>query len=279
MLDKVSIVTITFNCKDELEGTIRSVINQDYANKEYIIIDGGSTDGTLDIIQKYSEHITKWISEPDKGLYDAMNKGISYSSGDWIIFMNAGDWFAKQDVIRRVFDGVSYQDNVCVLFGDTLEKNNESKVHFVIGENPFNLTHKDYIYGMTFCHQSAFTRASELRRLKFDISKKISADFDLFYKIYKEGLLFQHVDVIVSIYDISGVSSNFSYGKIKEKALILDRYGTIRYYCYILKLKLYRFIRAFVVHFFPRFVEKKRKTRETLKKWHVDESIKWWEEN
>ena len=91
MANKVSIVTVSFNCVSSIEDTILSVVNQKYKEKEFVIIDGGSTDGTLDVIKKYDKQINYWVSEKDAGIYDAMNKGIKASNGDWIIFMNSGD--------------------------------------------------------------------------------------------------------------------------------------------------------------------------------------------
>ena len=100
-MEKISVITISYNCKDVIEDTILSVIGQTYTNIEYIIIDGASTDGTFDVIKKYADKIDFWISEPDKGIYDAMNKGLKHATGDWVIFMNAGDSFYNNTVIER----------------------------------------------------------------------------------------------------------------------------------------------------------------------------------
>lgn len=100
----VTVITVVYNAKELLEETILSVLNQTYSNIEYIIVDGGSTDGTLDIIKKYQDKISKYISEPDQGIYDAMNKGMSLSKGQWLNFMNAGDSFYSNDVLQKVFE-------------------------------------------------------------------------------------------------------------------------------------------------------------------------------
>mgnify|MGYP001033420933 FL=1 len=99
----ISVVTVSYNAVLTIEQTILSVINQTYPNVEYIIIDGGSTDGTVDIIKKYADKIAYWVSEPDKGIYDAMNKGGLKATGDFIQFLNAGDWFENEHVIEKIF--------------------------------------------------------------------------------------------------------------------------------------------------------------------------------
>lgn len=112
----VSVITVAYNEETTIEKTILSVVTQNYSPIEYIIIDGGSTDGTVDIIRKYESHITYWISEKDEGIYDAMNKGLKYASGEWSIFMNSGDWFYDETVIEKVFSD-KYSSAVGVIYG------------------------------------------------------------------------------------------------------------------------------------------------------------------
>ena len=111
-LPLVTIVTVVYNAADTIENTILSVINQDYPNKEYIVIDGGSNDGTVSVIKKYEEKLTKWISEKDEGIYDAMNKGIMLGHGDWITFRNCGDLFAEKNSLTKVFSMVLLEAKV-----------------------------------------------------------------------------------------------------------------------------------------------------------------------
>ena len=115
----ITVVTVVYNGVEFLEKTILNVLGQDYPNIDYIIIDGGSTDGTLDIIRKYEDKISKWISEPDQGIYDAMNKGIKLATGEWINFMNAGDYFYEKETLYKVFGGSERYDGVDILYGNT----------------------------------------------------------------------------------------------------------------------------------------------------------------
>lgn len=115
-MEKITIITVTFNCKNSIEKTIQNIINQSYKNIEYIIVDGRSTDGTVEIINKYTNNIDIFISEPDNGIYDGMNKGIKLSSGDWIIFMNSGDYFVSLDILDKIFK-TTIDSNIGVIHG------------------------------------------------------------------------------------------------------------------------------------------------------------------
>lgn len=200
---KITIVTICYNVVKDLEKTIESVKKQSYSNLEYIIIDGGSTDGTKELLYKNSDVITKYISEPDKGIYDAMNKGIALSSGDWVSFMNAGDEFADEDVLKRVFDGKKYEKNVKVLYGDIM-------LYFQ-GQGYVRRDYSKYTQkeiAIMICHQSSFIEGDIIRRLKYDINYKIASDINTFYKIYKEGWLFHYLNMDIAKFEaVGGVSS------------------------------------------------------------------------
>ena len=150
----ISIVTVSYNAVLTIEQTILSVINQTYPNVEYIIIDGGSTDGTVDIIKKYEDKIAYWVSEPDKGIYDAMNKGGLKATGDFIQFLNAGDWFENEYVIEKIFK--DWYKRVDVIYGDMIIRRSDGVYyakaqdlsHF---ENDFPLFHPSTWHYKIFC--------------------------------------------------------------------------------------------------------------------------------
>ena len=163
---RVSIITVTYNAEPLLERTLQSVLAQRYADKEIVVVDGQSSDGTVAVIKRHAAAIQSWISEPDKGIYDAMNKGVRMATGDWILFMNAGDTFASDDVFQCLFDAVD-PAQADVIYGDVVKGG-------VVKAAPrqYRLYHR-----MLFCHQSVLTRRSCLLDTPFDIRHRLSADF------------------------------------------------------------------------------------------------------
>lgn len=161
---KISIITVSYNAITEIEKTILSVINQTYTNIEYIIIDGGSTDGTVNIIKQYNDKISIWKSEPDHGVYDAMNKGIKLATGEWILFMNSGDTFHDNMVVADIFQNTKYADKVGVIWGDTDFYDGDKFVE-KSKKTPFTKTVMPYRTGMGISHQSLFTPYSVSQRI------------------------------------------------------------------------------------------------------------------
>ena len=189
----VTIITVCRNHARELERTIRSVESQTWQEKEYLIIDGASTDETLEVIQQHKDSITRWISEPDQGIYDAMNKGVKWAQGQWVIFMNAGDTFASSDTLQRVFQVPQEAD---VIYGDVIKGGNIKKA-----EAPHNA------HRMFFCHQSAFIKTSCLKEIPFDTRHRMSADFKQIKQLYLNGKTFKQLDFPVANFDTQGVSN------------------------------------------------------------------------
>lgn len=182
---KVTVVTITYNAEKFLEKTIKSVISQKYDNIEYIIIDGGSDDDTVEIIKKYSKYINYWISESDKGLYDAMNKGIDIATGDWINFMNAGDIFYDENTILNISN--MFDNGAQIICGDILRGKNYSEYGKTLG--------LDYAYDSVFVnHQASYTEMSLMKKFKFDSSMRISSDYGFFFRCYINGYKFKFIN-------------------------------------------------------------------------------------
>ena len=200
---KISVVTVCYNAADTIEKTMLSVLNQTYHDIEYIIIDGGSTDGTVEIIRKYADRIAYWVSEPDKGIYDAMNKGIKVATGEWINFMNAGDGFYDELVLENVFHS-DYAPDCLVIYGKT-------KVHYRWGTyivTPSNIA--TLRLRMSLCHQSTFIRLIEHKKRLYDLNCRIVADYNFFHTVYMEKPSgFIYYSGIIADYDaIKGISAN-----------------------------------------------------------------------
>lgn len=195
----ITIITVCYNAVSTIEKTILSVINQTYTNIEYIIVDGNSNDGTINTIKKYENKISHWISEPDKGIYDAMNKGIKLATGEWINFMNSGDTFYNDYTIEDLFTKTNNKSDI--IYGDTnliLKIGNYIKKGERINSHNY----------MPFLHQSAFARTSLLQKNGFDIKYKICADRNFFYQMYQNKRIFEYINITISNYEAEeGVSA------------------------------------------------------------------------
>lgn len=210
----ISVVTICYNAKNDLEKTILSVLSQTYQDIEYIIIDGGSTDGTVDIIHKYSERLFYWISEPDKGIYDAMNKGMDRATGSWINFMNAGDTFCDNEVIKNIF-GYNDLSDYSVIYGDCyVSKLNQLQY---LKASSMKKVHVQ----MPFCHQSSFIRKT---RLRFSIDLKIAADYQMIYEYYRMNGIssFLYISKPISVFDATGISTTNNNLLQKEYGIVYN---------------------------------------------------------
>lgn len=225
-LPKVSVITVVYNAVDLLERTILNIRSQTYPNIEFIVIDGGSTDGTLEIIKKYEDLIDHWKSEADKGLYDAMNKGLQASSGDFVWFINAGDLIYSENTTAMIFEGAEFIDDI--YYGDTMIVDQE---YHEIGlrrlRPPENLNWKSFQKGMLVCHQSILIN----RKLAepYDLNLPHSADFDWVIKAMKKTDRIKNTKQILAAFLDGGQSKKTIKPSLKERFTSMkNHYGLLR---------------------------------------------------
>lgn len=220
---RVSIVTICYNAASEIAMTMESVLAQDFTDYEYIIKDGNSTDETVSIIKSYIPRFEQkgisvnFVSESDKGIYDAMNIAVSLSKGTWINFMNSGDCFYSSDVLSKIFGEKQYLTSA-ILYGDCAEY--EYGRFYLFPKNADNITSV-----MPFSHQSVFARRELLSRCPFKCEFRYSADYDFLLTAHDKGLIFTDVNCIVCITNKDGVSSVNYHEMLNESARILASHG------------------------------------------------------
>lgn len=209
---RYSIITINYNNKEGLEHTIKSVINQTFKNYEYIIIDGGSTDGSVEIIKQYTDHINYWISEKDKGVYNAMNKGVAQAKGDYLVFMNSGDCFHSPNVLSSV---TNYKEDI--ICGKVLKGNSTTPS----GHHKSSITLVDLMRG-SLPHQAMLIKRGLMVKHPYDENYKILSDWKFCIQaLVFDNCTFRNSDVVVADYDINGISTNSNGLLTKEREIIL----------------------------------------------------------
>ena len=221
-LPKISIITIVYNGVSTIEKTIKSIAAQSYPNVEYIVVDGGSNDGTIDIVKNYSNSVSKWVSEPDKGIYDAMNKGITLSSGDYLWFINSGDEVYAPDTLQRIFNpnNSPFHD---IYYGDTVMIDSEGKE---IGNRrltpPSSLSWRDFRNGMLVSHQSIIV--SKKVASTYNTRYKFSADFEWCLLAMKKADRVINTHQILSRFLDGGITKQNITAGLKERFRIMSHY-------------------------------------------------------
>lgn len=255
----ISIITVCYNAVSGIEKTIQSVLCQSYPKIEYIIIDGGSTDGTVDVIRKYADRIAYFVSESDKGIYDAMNKGIRATTGKWISFLNAGDAYYCSQSIETVFSHEIPSD-VDVVYGYQVHCYHYGK--FVRKQLPLTFFSK----GMPFGHESSFVRADVMKHDGFDTRYMIAADYNFFYQLYAGGGHFMPVDVIVTEFESSGGVSTSEKTVLqthRESCMINGTYATCHYKMQTISIYVRTMLKRILSVFSKDFVSRRQlKQRE-----------------
>lgn len=246
---KVSIITPSFNSAKTIEKTILSVLNQTYDNLEYIIIDGGSTDGTVDIIKKYQDRLKYWISEPDKGISDAFNKGLSTTSGNYVNFQGADDYLLDNKVIELIMKDINSEEDLLVC--GRIERVSDS-----LGKNIVFKTSKNFkgkwtlLFRMSLPHQALFTNQKFFTKYgNFDVNNKFCMDYELLLRAYKNFPKVIMKDVFVSAWREGGVGTNRileifkEYLKIKKKNRVAPTWILVGIYFWsILKYRIKIFL-------------------------------------
>lgn len=269
---KISVVTVTYNCADTVRETLQSVLSQDYPNLDYVVIDGASKDETCSIIKNEQSRIQneaearpllsfKFISEPDKGIFDAMNKSLDYVAGDYVLFMNAGDKFVNCHVVSDIFANTNHNEDL--IYGDTYVQNSLGmklgKADAIYLKNPSAF---ELVFGSQgFCHQSLFTKTDVLRDIKFNLRYPLGADYDTTAKVHRAGnhQLF-YTGFPIAIFDdrTGGASHNRLKKVIMER---VEMFGLKKDLHFYVKLygELWRTnIKQFIMTHFAFFVDKYR---------------------
>lgn len=219
-MPKLTIITIVYNNVRDIERTINSVLNQTYRKIEYIIIDGKSTDGTLDIIEKHKNSISKIVSEPDKGIYDAMNKGLALATGDYVLFMNSGDEIYDETTVEDIFESVPGAD---IYYGETeMYNDNWESLGRRRHEAPDEFDWTSFKYGMSISHQAIYIRRSIIT--PYDLSYKYSSDIDWIIKAAKKASSIVNVQRYVAKYLVGGMSKKKHRESLKERFKIFTKY-------------------------------------------------------
>ena len=224
MRPTLSVITIVYNNVRDIERTMLSVLNQTYPQIEYIVVDGASTDGTLDIIKRYENRVAKFISEKDNGIYDAMNKGLKLATGNYVIFMNSGDEFYATDTVEKVF---ATADDADIYYGETEMINDQLQS---LGQRrhkaPENFTWRSFNYGMSVSHQAIYIKRPLIE--PYDPKYQLSADIDWIIRAAKKAKKIVKVDGYVAKYLVGGTSKAKHRQSLAERFDIMKRhYGLL----------------------------------------------------
>ncbi|MFA7493035.1 MAG: glycosyltransferase family 2 protein [Proteiniphilum sp.] len=232
---KLSVITVTYNAEKTLERTLKSIQEQTYSDLEHLIVDGASHDGTVKLIRKYAEEKAnlqnvedgeqkiRWISEPDRGLYDAMNKAIGMASGDYLCFLNAGDTFFSTDTVERMMHSLDAGNLPDILYGETAIVNDKGTfLHMRRLKAPEKLTWKSFKQGMLVCHQ-AFIVKREMAE-PYDLSYRFSSDFDWSIRMMKKTSSIHNTHLTLINYLNEGMTTANRKASLKERYRIMAKY-------------------------------------------------------
>ncbi|HIS34018.1 MAG TPA: glycosyltransferase [Candidatus Avirikenella pullistercoris] len=223
---KISIITVVYNAKEELRATLQSLLELKYSNLEIVVVDGGSTDGTRQVIEEYSVNIAHWVSEKDGGIYDAMNKGLRMATGDYVWFINAGDSVYDPYVLESIFKGQEHYADV--YYGDTLILDTDGTPLGLRRKRlPKRLTWHSLRRGMVVCHQSVIVKREIAP--PYNLEYKYAADIEWVIEVLKKASEIQNTHSILSKFVKGGTSSVHRRESLQERYRIMKKYyGTSR---------------------------------------------------
>lgn len=245
---KISVITVIYNGIDFIEDTIRSVIGQDYNNLEYIIIDGGSTDGTVELLKSYDNNVTRWISEKDGGIAEAFNKGLTHCTGDYVLFLNSDDMLTDPSVIQTIVDEINKNSHPCLIYGDfdIIDRNSGKPLY----RGVVNFSCKGMIKrGEILPHPCLFTSKKYFDKYgTFDTWYRIAMDYELFLRgVFKETVV--HVPVLTTKIRSGGASTGNRELVVEEIIAALEKNGHLRSPLAKLRRNLYFTFRFYVRKF------------------------------
>lgn len=257
MSNKISVITVVFNDVANIRTTMESFFSQTWEDKEYIVIDGGSTDGTVDIIKEYADKLAYWCSEKDNGIYDAMNKGIVHATGDWINILNSGDYYASKNALKEAILSTTDIDEISVIYGNSICIDDTCQ-RLITAPSDSNLLE----YSPIFRHGSCLIKAEVQAKHLFELDKqkklRYALDWNMLYNLFKEGYKFTKANVTIECYKQDGISNHpyksfwYNYlitsnGKFNIKKIFF--LTKVLLVTFIYRNRLYKWIRAFVIEY------------------------------
>ncbi len=237
---KLSIITVNLNNVEGLRQTAKSVVEQSYNDYEFIFIDGGSTDGSVEVIKQYEKYITYWITEPDTGIYNAMNKGIAVATGEYLLFLNSGDLLYEATTLEQLLDKLD--DRCCIYYG-----NCHTESGCITAPENFNL--REYIKGNWISHQSSFIPKILFNRYgSYDESYTIAADKKFFVLAASNKEKFKNLRQTICQFDTKGISNNLKYSekkKLENVRIYEELFPRFRFFLIKKAVSFYRIMKVF----------------------------------
>ncbi len=219
----LSVITVTYNAEKTLERTLKSVREQSYPDIEHIVVDGKSEDGTVELIRKFDNEKLKWVSEPDKGLYDAMNKAANLAKGDYLCFLNAGDTFFDTQTVEKIFRSFPDNKSPDILYGETAIVDNDGRfLHMRRLEAPQTLSWKSFKQGMMVCHQAFIVKLSLFE--PYDLQYLFSSDFDWAIRMIKKARKIHNTRLTLINYLNEGMTTTNRKASLKERYQIMAKH-------------------------------------------------------